>query len=55
MVLGYMKTTAEQYLEQEVTEAVITVPAYLDDKQRQATISLSSIILLTRMLLKLLV
>eukprot|EP00092_Neocalanus_flemingeri_P032673 GFUD01035538.1.p1 GENE.GFUD01035538.1~~GFUD01035538.1.p1 ORF type:complete len:653 (+),score=177.79 GFUD01035538.1:72-2030(+) len=37
MVLEYMKTTAEEYLEQEVTDAVITVPAYFDDKQRQAT------------------
>ena len=37
MVLEYMKTTAEEYLEQEITDAVITVPAYFDDKQRQAT------------------
>ena len=37
MVLEYMKNTAEEYLEKEVTDAVITVPAYFDDKQRQAT------------------
>jgi Molecular chaperone len=32
-----MKKTAEDYLGQEVTEAVITVPAYFNDAQRQAT------------------
>ena len=32
-----MKKTAEEYLGQEVTEAVITVPAYFNDSQRQAT------------------
>ena len=32
-----MKKTAEDYLGQEVTEAVITVPAYFNDSQRQAT------------------
>jgi molecular chaperone DnaK len=37
MVLGKMKETAEAYLGQPVTEAVITVPAYFDDAQRQAT------------------
>ena len=37
MVLQKMKKTAEDYLGQEVTEAVITVPAYLSDAQRQAT------------------
>jgi len=37
MVLQKMKKTAEDYLGQEVTEAVITVPAYFDDAQRQAT------------------
>jgi molecular chaperone DnaK len=37
MVLGKMKETAEAYLGQTVTEAVITVPAYFDDAQRQAT------------------
>jgi molecular chaperone DnaK len=37
MVLQKMKKTAEDYLGQEVTEAVITVPAYFDDSQRQAT------------------
>lgn len=36
-VLGKMKATAEDYLGQEVTEAVITVPAYFNDAQRQAT------------------
>ncbi len=36
-VLGKMKKTAEDYLGQSVTEAVITVPAYFDDHQRQAT------------------
>ena len=37
MVLQKMKKTAEDYLGQEVTDAVITVPAYFDDSQRQAT------------------
>ena len=37
MVLQKMKKTAEDYLGQEVTEAVITVPAYCSDSQRQAT------------------
>ncbi|MBU0486811.1 MAG: molecular chaperone DnaK [Bacteroidetes bacterium] len=37
MVLQKMKKTAEDYLGTEVTEAVITVPAYFDDAQRQAT------------------
>jgi molecular chaperone DnaK len=37
MVLGKMKKTAEDYLGHEVTEAVITVPAYFSDSQRQAT------------------
>ena len=37
MVLQKMKKTAEDYLGQEVSEAVITVPAYFDDSQRQAT------------------
>ena len=36
-VLRKMKTTAEDYLGEEVTEAVITVPAYFNDSQRQAT------------------
>jgi molecular chaperone DnaK len=36
-VLQKMKTTAEDYLGHEVTEAVITVPAYFNDSQRQAT------------------
>ena len=37
MVLQKMKQTAEDYLGQKVTEAVITVPAYFNDAQRQAT------------------
>ena len=37
MVLQKMKKTAEDYMGQEVTEAVITVPAYFNDAQRQAT------------------
>lgn len=37
IVLQKMKKTAEDYLGQEVTEAVITVPAYFNDAQRQAT------------------
>ena len=36
-VLTKMKKTAEDYLGEEVTEAVITVPAYFNDSQRQAT------------------
>ena len=36
-VLGKLKQTAEDYLGDKVTEAVITVPAYFDDAQRQAT------------------
>ena len=37
MVLEKMKQTAEDYLGEEVTDAVVTVPAYFDDAQRQAT------------------
>jgi len=37
MILGKMKQTAEDYLGEPVTEAVITVPAYFNDSQRQAT------------------
>ncbi len=37
MILGKMKKTAEEYLGEEVTDAVITVPAYFNDSQRQAT------------------
>ena len=37
MVLGKLKSDAEAYLGEEVTEAVITVPAYFNDSQRQAT------------------
>ena len=37
MILQKMKRTAEEYLGQEVSEAVITVPAYFSDSQRQAT------------------
>jgi molecular chaperone DnaK len=38
MVLQKMKQTAEDYLGEEITDAVITVPAYFNDAQRQATI-----------------
>ena len=37
MVLQKMKQTAEEYLGEEVTDAVVTVPAYFNDSQRQAT------------------
>ncbi len=37
MVLSYLKQTAEDYLGEKVTKAVITVPAYFNDSQRQAT------------------
>ena len=37
LILGKMKKTAEDYLGEKVTEAVITVPAYFNDSQRQAT------------------
>ena len=37
MVLGKMKKTAEEYLGHSIKEAVITVPAYFNDRQRQAT------------------
>ncbi len=37
MVLGKMKQTAEEYLGEKVTDAVVTVPAYFNDAQRQAT------------------
>ena len=37
MVLSKMKETAETYLGEKVTKAVITVPAYFNDSQRQAT------------------
>jgi len=37
IILGKMKKTAEDYLGQEVTDAVVTVPAYFNDAQRQAT------------------
>lgn len=43
MILQKMKKTAEDYLGQEVTEAVITVPAYFGDSQRQATIEAGEI------------
>ena len=36
-ILGALKEIAEEYLEEKVTDAVITVPAYFDDAQRQAT------------------
>ena len=37
MILGYMKKIAEDYLGKAVTDAVVTVPAYFNDAQRQAT------------------
>jgi molecular chaperone DnaK len=37
MILQKMRQTAEDYLSEKITEAVITVPAYFDDSQRQAT------------------
>ena len=37
MILGKMKKTAEEYLGEEVSDAVVTVPAYFNDAQRQAT------------------
>jgi len=37
MVLAKLKEMAEEYLEDEISEAIITVPAYFDDSQRQAT------------------
>lgn len=37
MLLQHLKTTAENFLNEEVTEAIVTVPAYFDDSQRQAT------------------
>jgi molecular chaperone DnaK len=37
MILQYLKKTAEDYLGSEVTQAVVTVPAYFNDSQRQAT------------------
>ena len=37
MILGKMKQTAEEYLGEEVTDAIVTVPAYFNDAQRQAT------------------
>ena len=43
MVLQKMKQTAEEYLGETVTEAVITVPAYFNDAQRQATIEAGKI------------
>lgn len=43
MTLQKMKKTAEDYLGQEVTRAVITVPAYFNDSQRQATIEAGAI------------
>ena len=37
MILTKMKQTAEDYLGEKITDAVITVPAYFNDSQRQAT------------------
>ena len=43
MVLGKMKSIAEAYLKEPVMDVVITVPAYFDDSQRQATIDAGTI------------
>ncbi|CAE1157631.1 HSPA1s [Acanthosepion pharaonis] len=43
MVLGKMKETAESYLGKKITDAVVTVPAYFNDSQRQATKDAASI------------
>jgi L1 cell adhesion molecule like protein len=43
MVLGRMKETAENYLGQEIKQAVVTVPAYFNDQQRQSTKDAGSI------------
>merc|ERR1712238_409593 len=43
MVLGKMKETAESFLKQDVKKAVITVPAYFNDSQRQATVDAGKI------------
>lgn len=43
MILEKMKTIAENYLECPVTKAVVTVPAYFNDNQRQATIDAAKI------------
>lgn len=43
MVLGKMKETAEAYLGQPVNDGVVTVPAYFNDSQRQATKDAGSI------------
>jgi molecular chaperone DnaK len=37
MILQYLKSMAEEFLNETVTEAIVTVPAYFDDSQRQAT------------------
>jgi molecular chaperone DnaK len=37
MILSKLKADAEKFLNDKITEAVITVPAYFDDSQRQAT------------------
>eukprot|EP00108_Taenia_solium_P004189 TsM_000291900 transcript=TsM_000291900 gene=TsM_000291900 len=43
MVLSKMRETAEAYLDEKVTDAIITVPAYFNDNQRQATIDAGKI------------
>ncbi|MFH1810843.1 MAG: molecular chaperone DnaK [Pseudomonadota bacterium] len=43
MILGKMKQTAEDYLGEDITQAVVTVPAYFNDSQRQATKDASKI------------
>ena len=43
-ILHHLKECAEQYLQQEISEAVITVPAYFDDNQRQATMRAAAMV-----------
>lgn len=43
MILGYLKDVAESYLNQEIKNAVITVPAYFNNAQREATINAGNI------------
>ena len=52
MILQKMKKTAEDHLGAQVTEAVITVPAYFNDSQRQATVSLANKLWVTSQTLK---
>ena len=43
LILSHLKKCAEQYLQQEINDAVITVPAYFNDNQRQATLRAATI------------